>query len=144
MRFVDQETKSYTSSPRPSAHTKRLEARVQELTEKLDRALKEKADAGKADRSSGNAARDVQFQLAETERGRLRLEAEVKSYENKIGKLRNAMDDLVSDTNQKSFRVNADITLLSKHPKMSFNWRSAGQTAKLRNNDKELLGSSSF
>lgn len=96
MRIVDQETKSYTSSPRPSSQTKRLEARVQELTAKLDKALKEKSDAGRDDRSSDKAARELQFQLAETDRSRLRLEAEVKSYEAKVAKLRDAMDELVS------------------------------------------------
>lgn len=97
VRLVDQETKSYSSSPRPSAQTKRLEAKVQELTAKLEKALKDKSETGRSDRSSDKALRDLQFQLSESERGRLRVETELKGYETKVGKLRDAMDELVID-----------------------------------------------
>jgi len=95
VRLVDQETKSYSSSPRPSAQTKRLDAKVQELTAKLEKALKDKSEAGRSDRSSDKALRDLQFQLSESERGRLRVETELKGYETKVAKLRDAMDELV-------------------------------------------------
>lgn len=95
VRLVDQETKSYSSSPRPSTQTKRLEAKVQELTAKLDRALKEKTDGGRSNGVSDKALRELQFQLSESERGRLRVEIELKGYETKVTKLRDAMDELV-------------------------------------------------
>ena len=95
VRLVDQETKSYSSSPRPSTQTKRLEAKVQELTAKLDRALKEKTEGGRSNGVSDKALRELQFQLSESERGRLRVEIELKGYETKVTKLRDAMDELV-------------------------------------------------
>lgn len=95
VRLVDQETKSYSSSPRPSTQTKRLEAKVQELTAKLDRALKEKTEGGRSNGVSDKALRELQFQLSESERGRLRVETELKGYETKVTKLRDAMDELV-------------------------------------------------
>ncbi|KAF8320349.1 nonmuscle myosin heavy chain b [Clavulina sp. PMI_390] len=88
VRVVDHETKSYSS------HTKRLEAQVQELRTKLDLAYKERAEAVTRAASTGGGDRELQARLIEMERGRARLEAEVKSYETKITKLRSAMDDL--------------------------------------------------
>ncbi|KAF9519353.1 hypothetical protein BS47DRAFT_1337113 [Hydnum rufescens UP504] len=94
LRIVDQETKSYAASPRPSSQNRRLEVRVEELTAKLNQELKEKAESGRAHRNADKSIREAQFQLAENERIRLRLEAEVKTYEAKVTKMRSAMDEL--------------------------------------------------
>ena len=98
VRIVDQETKSYNSSPRPSLASKRLETQVKDLNIKLEQALQEKSDLMRAGGSSNQAIRDVQFQLAESERAKLRLETDMKNYEQKMAKLRDAMDDLVSSS----------------------------------------------
>ena len=138
VRLVDQETKSYSSSPRPSNQTKRLEAKVQELTAKLDKALKEKSEAGKNDRSSNKALRDRQFHLSESERGRLRLETELKGCETKVAKLRDAMDELVIYNKLSSATSLIPMILYSKLLRVSCNWPSGDQTARQPSRDRRL------
>ncbi len=96
LRVVDQETRAYAASPKSSPQVKRLEARVEELTNRLNQELHEKAESGRAFRNADKSARDVQFQLSENERARTRLEADMKSYEVKFAKLRGSLDQLVS------------------------------------------------
>lgn len=80
----------------PASHTRRLEARIEELTTKLNQELKEKAESGRAYRTADKNVREIQFQLTENERVRVRLESEVKAYEAKLAKMRVGMDELVS------------------------------------------------
>jgi myosin heavy chain 9/10/11/14 len=95
LRIVDQETKAFTSSPRPAAQIRRLEARIEELTAKLEKELKEKAASGQLQRNTGKAVMDVQFKLAESERARVRLEEERGGYEDRITQLRKSLDEAV-------------------------------------------------
>ncbi|KAF8328237.1 uncharacterized protein EI90DRAFT_1618233 [Cantharellus anzutake] len=100
LRVVDQETRAYATSPKSSPHVKRLEVRVEELTNKLNQELKEKAESDRAFRDAGTSARNTQFQLSESERARARLEADVKDYEMKLEKLRSSSDELQSSESE--------------------------------------------
>jgi predicted nuclease with TOPRIM domain len=109
LRVVDQETRAYATSPKSSPHVKRLEARVEELTNKLNRELKEKTESDRAFRNAGTSARDTQFQLSESERARARLEVDVKDYEMKLEKLRSSSDELVSVCRLRAFVTWTDM-----------------------------------
>jgi len=94
LRIVDLETKSYSKTPQASssssaATVRRLESRIDELTNQLNQATKDRR------RTSLSKDRDVVFKLAECERQKTRLEEEVRSSEEKIITLRKAMDDMV-------------------------------------------------
>lgn len=95
VRIVDFETKAYGSSPRPTANTRRLESRIEELTNQLNEVNKDKGENSRMQRSVDKVARDTQFQLAESDRQRARLEEERKNYESQIEGLRRSMDVLV-------------------------------------------------
>lgn len=95
VRVVDQETKSFSSSPRTTPQVKRLEARVEELTRELQERRLSSSSSAKSPSTTANV-RDMELKLMESERGKLRMVNEVKSYENKLGKMREAFDELVS------------------------------------------------
>lgn len=92
VRIVDLETKSL-NSPRPATTSRRMESRIEELTNQLQQTSK---DTSRVNRSADKTARDARFQLAEAERQRARLEEEVKAYEAKVVGMRQSMDELVS------------------------------------------------
>ncbi|KAG8752547.1 hypothetical protein FRC12_011901 [Ceratobasidium sp. 428] len=73
LRVVDLETQSYASSPRTPG-TRRLDSRIEELTTRINR---DKSDS-----------------LRESEKSRVRLEEEMRSYDQKLQDMRQAMDDL--------------------------------------------------
>ena len=91
VRIVDLETKSL-NHPRPVTTSRRLESRIEELTNQLNQSTK---DSSRVNRSADKTARDARLQLAESERARARLEEEVKNYESKLSGLRHSMDELV-------------------------------------------------
>ncbi|KAH7919841.1 nonmuscle myosin heavy chain b [Leucogyrophana mollusca] len=90
VRIVDLETRSYSNTPQPTATVRQLQAYVDELTEQLNQRPNER-DSGRL-RSSDKAVRDVQTQLAESDRQRIRLEQERKSHEAQIQALRQQLD----------------------------------------------------
>lgn len=94
LRIVDLETKSYSriqpSTSSSAATVRRLESRVEELTSQLSQATRERHTA------SVSQNRDATFKLAETERQKVRLEEEVRSYEEKITNMRKLVNDMVS------------------------------------------------
>jgi len=94
VRIVDLETKSYASSPRPVRESRRLETRIEELTSKLTQESKEKSDTLRMSRTADKSVRDTKFQLVESDRQRVRLEDEVKTYEKKVTDLRQSVDAL--------------------------------------------------
>ena len=96
VRIVDLETKSYASSPRPATGSRRMESRIEELTNQLHQTNKEKSDTSRLQRSADKLARDTKFQLAESDRQRAKLEEERKTYESQIQSLRQAMDLMVA------------------------------------------------
>lgn len=98
LRIVDLETKAYVSSPRAprDRDSRRLESRIEELTNKLTQESKEKSDSIRMSRSVDKSIRDTKYQLIESDRQRNRLEDEQKNYEKKIQDLRNHVDELVS------------------------------------------------
>lgn len=93
LRIVDLETKSYSriqpSTSSSAATVRRLESRVEELTNQLSQATRERHTA------SVSRDRDATFKLAETERQKVRLEEEVRSYEEKINNMRKLVNDMV-------------------------------------------------
>ena len=94
MRIVDLETKSL-NSPRPAPSTaRRLESRIEELTNQLQQ--QSSKDSLRMSRTVDRSSRDTKFQLAEAERQKARLEEEVKSYEERLTNMRRSMDELVS------------------------------------------------
>ena len=84
--------------------SRRLENRIEELTSKLTQESKEKSETLRMSRTADKNVRDTKFQLIESDRQRVRLEDEVKTYEKKVLDLRQSVDALVSP-----------ITLLSAH-----------------------------
>lgn len=68
VRIVDFETKAYGSSPRPPSNVRRLESRVEELTNQLNQVNKDKGESSRIQRSADKVARDIKFQLAESDR----------------------------------------------------------------------------
>ncbi|TFK47329.1 nonmuscle myosin heavy chain b [Heliocybe sulcata] len=94
VRVVDLETKSLASSPRPPTTSRRMESRIQELTDQLNQSSKDKSESLRLHRSADKTARDAKYQLAELERQRQRLEEENQAYEGKLASLRQVMDEL--------------------------------------------------
>ena len=92
LRIVDLETKSYSRNPQSSsaATIRRLESRIEELTNQLSQVTKEHH------RSSLSRDRDVSAQLIESDRQRAKLEEEVRLYEEKVRVMRQQMDHVVS------------------------------------------------
>lgn len=95
VRIVDFETKSYRASPQPNSSTRRLEARIEELTNQLNQLAKDKGESSRIQRSTDKVARDAKFQLAESDRQRARLEEERNLYESQVQSLRQSLDVMV-------------------------------------------------
>lgn len=115
VRIVDLETKSL-NSPKPATASRRLESRIEELTNQLNQSSK---DSSRVNRSADRSARDAKFQLAEADRQRSRLEEEVRSYEAKLVNMRQTLDELVS-----GICVHPTLFfhfLASKHPRTTCN-----------------------
>lgn len=89
--MIDLETKSL-NSPKPNASSKRLENRIEELTNRLSQSTK---DGPRLHRTTDQSVRDVKSQLVEADRHRVRLEEEVKTYETKVLGMRKTVDELV-------------------------------------------------
>jgi len=92
VRIVDLETKSYSNSPRPPTTSRRTESRIEELTNQLNQTNRDKPEGSRLQRSAEKIARDTKFQLAESDRARLKLEEERKASETQLQSLRRAMD----------------------------------------------------
>jgi myosin protein heavy chain len=95
VRVVDLETKSYVNSPHPTSTVKQLQSRIDELTTQLKQASSEKVDSNRL-HSSDKAVRDIQLQLAESERHHIKLEEERKISESQIASLRQTLDKVQS------------------------------------------------
>jgi myosin protein heavy chain len=90
LRIIDLETKSYSRNPQSSsaATIRRLESRIEELTNQLGQVAK--------DHRRASLSSDFSTQLIESERQRGRLEEEVNLYEEKVKAMRLQMDVMVS------------------------------------------------
>lgn len=97
VRIVDLETKSYTNSLHSSPTVRQLQSRIDELATQLKQASSEKFDSSRPHRPD-NVVRDMQLQLAESERHCGKLEEERKASENQINTLRQTLDRVVSRT----------------------------------------------
>lgn len=95
VRVVDLETKSIADAPRP-ATSRRLESRIEELTNRLHQESSAKSEKDRMHRTADKSVKDVQFQLMESDRQRLRLEEDVKAYEAKVQNLRDQQKAAVS------------------------------------------------
>ncbi|KAG8883338.1 hypothetical protein FRB97_006763 [Tulasnella sp. 331] len=94
VRVVDLETRAYVSSPRPVSTSRRLETKIEELTGKLQQESKEKSDTVRAHRSADKTARDIQFQLAESERLRTRQEDELRKAEARVDSMKQTVNNM--------------------------------------------------
>lgn len=112
VRVVDLETKSL-NSPKPATTSKRLESRIEELTNQLNQSSK---DSSRVNRSADRSMRDARFQLAEADRQRSRLEDEVKAYEGKLQNMRQALDELVCGSDVPILTLSYPH-IYSKHPR---------------------------
>ena len=84
------ETKSYANNR--GTHGRRSE-RFEELTSQLTA-----SDMSRLQRSTDKIARDAQFQLAEIERQKGKMEEERKMSQAEMAEMRQAMDKIVSTT----------------------------------------------
>jgi myosin protein heavy chain len=98
---VDLETRTLSlSSSRPSNVNKRLESRIEELQNQLNQTSK---DSSRLKTVADKGTREVSMQLQESERLRSRLEEELKSYENRVGTMRESMAEMVSIVRESAF-----------------------------------------
>jgi myosin protein heavy chain len=74
---------------------RQLQSRIDELTTQVKQASSEKVDSNRL-HSSDKAIRDMQLQLAESERHHIKLEEERKISEGQITSLRQSLDKVVS------------------------------------------------
>ncbi|OAX41215.1 hypothetical protein K503DRAFT_848546 [Rhizopogon vinicolor AM-OR11-026] len=95
VRIVDLETKSYANSLHPSPTVRQLQSRIDELTDQLKQASSDKFDSNRVPRSD-KAVRDIQLQLAESDRHRVKLEEERNNSEDQINTLRQTLDKVRS------------------------------------------------
>ncbi|PVF93303.1 hypothetical protein CPB86DRAFT_715748 [Serendipita vermifera] len=96
IRMVEYEAKTYAITPQPTG-SRRQEARIEELTNRLLQEEKEKSETAQLHRTADKTAREMKFQLMESDRQRLRLEEEVQSYEGKLQGLRQEFNDLLKN-----------------------------------------------
>ena len=74
-----------------------------------------------------------------SERQREKLEGEVRLYEDKVNRMRQQMDDMVSTFvgDVKDFR-GTDADFISKRPRTSCNWRSGARSARSQSLGRNL------
>ncbi|KIJ60737.1 hypothetical protein HYDPIDRAFT_116781, partial [Hydnomerulius pinastri MD-312] len=116
VRIVDLETKSYTSTPQPNATIRQLQARIEELTQ-LSQATNDKRHSTQL-RSSDKAVREIQLQLQESERQRVKLEDDRKSSESQIQALREKLDKAQSGESE-LVRANRRLELQAAEAKQA-------------------------
>jgi myosin protein heavy chain len=92
IRIVDLETKSLAASRAPPS--RRLESRIEELTNMLNQESKDKSESTRIQRSADKTVRDTKLQLTESEHQRARLEEECRAYDEKLKSLRQSYDEL--------------------------------------------------
>ncbi|KAG9311337.1 hypothetical protein JVU11DRAFT_8438 [Chiua virens] len=97
VRVVDLETKSYTATPGPNATIRQLQARIGELTAQLNLPVNDRRHSV-TPRSPDKAVRDIQLQLQESERHRLKLEQDRKASEGQIQNLRKVLVQQTSES----------------------------------------------
>lgn len=100
--------------------TKRHESRIEELQAKLQQESKEKSDTIRAAKSADKTVRDVQFQLAESERQRARQEDDLRKAEMRVDAMKQALTELVSPVG-KRYEERYLTTITSKTLTVSYN-----------------------
>lgn len=132
MRIIDLETKSYSRNPQFSsaATIRRLESRIEELTNQLGQVAK--------DHRRASLSSDFSTQLIESERQRGRLEEEVHLYDEKVKAMRLQMDVMVSTLHRRLHGFQGTDADASKRWRASCNWRSGAQSAMSQNLGRNL------
>jgi predicted nuclease with TOPRIM domain len=107
------------------------------LTSKLNQESKEKSETMKMQRDADKSIREIQLQLTESERQRLKLQEELRTYESKVIGLRETVDQLVS---LELFALAGSLKFhpSSKTPRVTYSWKGAGPSVKQRSISKEL------
>lgn len=127
LKIVDLETRSYQNSPRPVVGSRRMESRIEELTNQLHQTSRDKTETVRLQRTADRTARDARSQLVESERQRSRLEEEVKAYEDRINSMRQALDELVCTYLLTAIETRLITVHHSKHRKAISNLLGGGQ-----------------
>jgi hypothetical protein len=92
LRIVDLEA---VATADPSRGLKRLETRVEDLTTQLDRTSREKDEIATTARRTDRSIRELQFQVTEKEKLRIRADEDLTKAHDKIKKLKQDILDLV-------------------------------------------------
>ncbi|KAG8784773.1 hypothetical protein FRC15_002641 [Serendipita sp. 397] len=100
VRLVEYETKAYATTPRSSSASRRQDVRIEELTKRLKQEEEEKSETARLHRTADKTAREMKFQLMESDRHRLRLEEECKEYDVKIRTLRQEYNELLKSESE--------------------------------------------
>jgi myosin protein heavy chain len=132
LRIIDLETKSYSRNPQSSSAPtiRRLESRIEELTNQLGQVAK--------DHRRASLSSDFSAQLVESERQRGKLEEEVRLYDEKVKTMRVQMDDMVSTFVGDVTCFTGTDADVSKRRRAICNWRSGAQSARSPNLDRNL------
>jgi len=77
-------------------NTKRLETRLEELTLTINNETNEKNEHMSNLRKANRTIRELQYQLEENDKSKSRFEQEICKYEQKIGKMRETIEEMVS------------------------------------------------
>ncbi|PKK63701.1 hypothetical protein RhiirC2_757866 [Rhizophagus irregularis] len=91
-KVAELETKLSTSPK----NLKRLETRLEELTLAINNETNEKNESISNLRKANRTIRELQFQLEENDKSKLRFEQEICKYEQKVGKLRETIEEMQS------------------------------------------------
>jgi myosin protein heavy chain len=132
LRIIDLETKSYSRNPQSSSAPtiRRLESRIEELTNQLGQVAK--------DHRRASLSSDFSAQLVESERQRGKLEEEVHLYEDEVKAMRMQMDGMVSTLVGDVTDSQGTNAVVSKRRRASCNWRSGAQSARSPNLGRNL------
>ncbi|KAI8911535.1 myosin tail [Gorgonomyces haynaldii] len=90
-RLLDYEA---LSIGRESTAARRLEARIDELTEQLEQEQRDKSEALKNMRKHERMVRELQFQLGEKDKLKARFDDEQEKMEQKVRKMRSQLEEL--------------------------------------------------
>ncbi|KAI8820371.1 myosin tail [Fimicolochytrium jonesii] len=83
-----------TALSRDAGSSRRLEARVEELSTQLDNETKEKLEIQKNARKTDRVIRELQFQLGERDKQKQRYEEETDKWEQKLKRMKSQLEEL--------------------------------------------------
>ena len=79
-----------------SNNNRRLEGRIEELTQALDKESMAKSELIKTVRKHERTLRELQFSISDKEKAKQKSEEEVEKLDSKLKKMKNALEELVN------------------------------------------------